>query len=421
MRAASIRFLAVAQALCLIVAACSATPVATQAPTPTPTTASSTPASPSTPPTTPSPAAIATASATPSALPSAATPAGPWVLDTTLPEFEVRDALAASGTLIAVGCRVPTGADDCARAAIRVSDGNEWTTAHLDGDTARVELIAVASGPDGYAAVGRDADSGDGEQLDGAAFISADGRTWRRAPDQASLESRALVDVVARPGGGWIAVGVHAGPSHFFGFDTWSSSDGVTWTRTASKPDVGTVRGVTTFAGGLIAWGSDCDDVCGPPERAALWASTDGTSWARVPKQPSLAGAAVQAVVPTTSGVLAIGGTYDADGSSVATGWLSTDGRSWSTMRLRNGAGYGFFRLTLTPGGVVAVGARYDGNDSKSRTWVTTDGSSWSRLPEGDLAAEVPGLAGTAADAVALGRSSGQPMGDTTVWRLRLD
>jgi len=328
--------------------------------------------------------------------------------------------VAASGTLIAVGCRVPNGTDDCDAAAILVSDGTEWSPARLGGDTARVELYAVASGPDGYAAVGRDGGSGDGTMLDGAAFVSTDGRTWTRAPDQASLKGRTMVDVAGRRGGGWIAVGAKAGPTHFYGFEAWSSSDGTTWTLIASMPDVGSARGVAAFAGGLIAWGSDCLDVCGPSERAAVWTSNDGRTWTRAPKQPSLAGGWVDAIVATTTGALAIGTTYDAEGNGVATAWMSKDGLSWSKTALPDGSGYRGFHLTAAGDGLVAVGGHDDGNDTTSGTWTSSNGTRWTRLPGGDLDAVLSGLAATAADVVAVGRSSGQ-VGDSSVWRIRLE
>ena len=41
------------------------------------------------------------------------------------------------------------------------------------------------------------------------------------------------------------------------------------WTLVDAMPQVGLPRGVTTIDSGFIVWGSDCLDVCGPPERAA--------------------------------------------------------------------------------------------------------------------------------------------------------
>jgi hypothetical protein len=353
--------------------------------------------------------------------PTVEPPVGTWTVETSLPGFAAEDVLVVPGRMIAVGCRTPKAADDCDAAAIRVSDGSEWTPARLDGDTAQVQLFAVASSEDGYAAVGRDAGSGDGTMLDGAAFVSTDGRTWRRAPDQGSLQGHGMVDIVAGPRGGWIAVGPQAGPTHFFGFDTWSSSDGLTWTLVASVPDVGSVHGVTTYARGLIAWGSDCLGVCGPPERAAIWTSDDGTTWTRAPAQPTLRGGWIDAVIPTTTGALAVGATYDTEGNGVGTAWSSEDGLAWSRTALPDSSGYQSFRLAALGDDLVAIGRRSDGNGTTSGTWTSTNGSSWTRLKGADLDAVMPGLAAMEADVIAVGRTSGTPAGDSSVWRLRLD
>ena len=138
-------------------------------------------------------------------------------------------------------------------------------------------------------------------------------------------------------------------------------------------------------------------------------------------EQPALARGVVNAVVPTASGLVAIGATYDWDGTETASGWASRDGRSWSRTLLRNGAGYRGLRLALVPGGLLAIGSQYQGNNTTSRTWTTTDGSGWTRLRGADLEAETPGLAGTTADVFAIGRTSGSQPGDSKVWRLRLD
>ena len=153
-----------------------------------------------------------------------------------------------------------------------------------------------------------------------SSFTSADGRAWRRAPDQASLRGRSLVDVVARPAGGWLAVGSEAVPTVFMGIDTWTSADGLAWTLVDAMPQVGAARGVTSFNGGFITWGTDCLDVCGPPERAALWRTTDGATWVRVPAQPSLANAQVDEIIETPTGALAVGETFDADGNATGYG-----------------------------------------------------------------------------------------------------
>jgi hypothetical protein len=347
--------------------------------------------------------------------------AGTWTLDTTLPQFAAGDLLVGAGGMIAVGCRTAMGTSGCVDAAIRVSDGGDWTEAGFEGDVATVELTAVAAGASGFVAVGRAQAQGEGETLDAAAFVSRDGRTWRRAPDQASLRGRAMFDVVARPAGGWIAVGAQAGPTNYLGFETWSSSDGITWDLVDSMRDTGPVRGVTTHDGGLIAWASDCLDVCGPPERASIWTSRDGRAWVRVPAQPTLAGGFIDSVMSTPTGALAIGPAYDAEGNGAGTTWRSTDGVSWSRSALPDASRYQQFRLTSVGDDLVAVGARHDGNDTTWGTWSAVGSSTWTRLPDADQAAATLELAGTEADVIAIVSPSEPDAPDASVLRLRLE
>jgi len=339
--------------------------------------------------------------------PSTGLVAGSWTIEKILPEFEVRDLAVISGQIVAIGCRVPNGATACAGAAIETSIDGGWVPARLEGDTERVELAAVGAGAGGFVAVGRVFGS-EGAILHGVAFASSDGRTWRRAPEQASLEGRTFVDVVARPGGGWIAVGARVGPTVLIGIDTWSSSDGSIWTLIGSLQDDGLARGVTMYGGGFIAWGTDCPDVCGPPKRAALWMSKDNNAWARVPDQPALVGGQIDAVIEMSGGALAVGTTYDDDGIGSGAAWRTADGTSWTRVALPDSSGHQSFRLASTTVGYVTVGARSGDNGSVWGTWSSSDGATWRRLPGADvrsgtleLVASDPGVIGVALPAPA--------------------
>jgi hypothetical protein len=354
------------------------------------------------------------------ATPSTEPPPGSWVLETTLPEFEGEDVVVASDRVIAVGCRVPDGTPGCVGAAIRVFVDGVWTAVSLTGDAGSVELKAVAAGAAGFVAVGHVRSSGDGVIVGTAVFVSSDGGSWSRAPDQPSLRGRAMVDVVAR-GNEWIAVGSQTGPSVFLGFETWSSPDGVTWTLVDSMPDTGPVGGVTAYTGGLIAWGSDCLDVCGPPERAAIWTSDDGASWRRVAPQPSLAGGHVNAVLPLASGALAIGSTYDAEGEGLGTAWRSADGAAWSRTALPDASRYQGFEITTAGDELVAVGERHDGDPTPWGTWRASDPSTWVRLSGGDLDTRNLELAAAATEVIAIGRAPSPADSHSSVWRMRLE
>jgi hypothetical protein len=193
--------------------------------------------------------------------------------------------------------------------------------------------------------------------------------------------------VVARPAGGWLAVGSEAFPTVFMGIDTWTSADGLAWTLVDRMPQVGAARGVTSFKGGFFTWGTDCLDVCGPPKRAALWRTTDGATWVRVPSQASLANAQVDEIIETSTGALAVGETFDADGNATGTAWRTVDGTTWTKVALPGGSGHGSFRVTSTGVGYVTIGASQDDAGSVWGTWTSTDAATWRRLPNGDVRA----------------------------------
>ena len=300
--------------------------------------------------------------------------------------FEVRDMAARAGTIVVVGCLVPTGATNCSGAAISSWIDGRWVTAQLEGETRPVSLRAVAGADTGFVAVGID-QTADGTATEAVTYASTDGRTWRRSPEQASLLGKGLTDVVARPGGGWLAVGAEAGPTVFLGIDTWTSPDGLGWTLIDSMPQVGVARGVTSLKDGFITWGTDCLDVCGPPERAALWRTKDGKEWTRVASQPSLAHAEVMDIIGTPQGALAVGQTYDADANPTGVAWLTADGAKWTRVALPEAAGFRSFRVVSTGTGFVTVGSRSGDAGEVWGTWTSTDPTTWRHLPDADVRA----------------------------------
>ena len=353
------------------------------------------------------------------AVPSLA--AGAWTPVATIAEFEVRDLVARSDTIVAVGCRVPAGASACSGAGIQTSVGNAWAAATLEGDTHLVELKAVAVGDAGFVAVGHRFGSEEGGNVVAVAFTSSDGRTWRQAPDQASLHGKTLSDVVARPGGGWLAVGAEAGPSVFLGVDTWTSSDGLQWTLVDAMPQVGVARGVTATKDGYTAWGTECLDVCGPPKQAALWRSKDGRSWLRVPSQPSLARGEVYEIVATPTGALAAGATYDDDGYPTGVVWRTVDGTKWTKIALPDGARHSFFRLTSTGGHYVTDGLRQSDGGDVWGTWTSADGATWTRLPDGDVRGGTFDLVASSQGVLGMAVPEPPTPSQSTVLRLGLD
>ncbi|MFB4296963.1 hypothetical protein [Actinomadura sp. NTSP31] len=195
--------------------------------------------------------------------------------------------------------------------AMTSQDGTVWQRAPMPAGP----LAAVASGPAGYVAVGG-----------GAAWRSADLRTWRRVPVAGNL-----ADVVAT-GTGYAAVGGRDGRPA-----VWTSPDGVKWTPAAAvPPGTGPLGQVAARGNALVAAGTG----------AGLLVSADaGRTWAA----RSPAGARqVTALAATPKGFVAAAATAAGDAAVFG----SADGAAWRRVPARGLGGRGDQRLTaMAPAG----------------------------------------------------------------------
>jgi hypothetical protein len=257
---------------------------------------------------------------------------------------------------VVVGPRglVAGGAVSAARgvqATIWVSpDGRRWEPMALAHE-GEGRVAAVAAGPARLVAVGR-VRTVDG--LTAAAWVSSDGATWEPA---ASLDGAAVgrftgddQDVagmfdVTWAGDRFVAVGARCSSLRACRVASWTSPDGMAWSRATSDGPVGRMRSVASLGSSLVAVGDDgtWDDAVG-----RVWTSADAINWV-----PAAIGAGVKrpavlrAVVAIDAGAIAAG-----DGYAIG----STDGRSW--VRSDDGALAGGIVHGLTAGatGVIATG-----------------------------------------------------------------
>ena len=224
--------------------------------------------------------------------------------------------------------------------------------------------------------------------------------TWQRVGTRVMTPIVGLFDMI-ETGSGLVAVGWDPGEEdHRQNGVILTSSDGVTWTRSAEGDpalNLGTIMmyGVTDGGPGLVAVGIGCEDdaeACTP--YPTVWTSSDGTSWDRSPADPDVFGerGAMLDVVATEHGIIAAGGFYTADGETELiqpTVWLSSDGIEWE--RVWQGEAYDFSTATLitgfqaltasADGQVVGVGtAVNDRGDFVGAIWTSTDGRSWERI-----------------------------------------
>ncbi|HEX5466106.1 MAG TPA: sialidase family protein [Candidatus Limnocylindrales bacterium] len=132
---------------------------------------------------------------------------------------------ATSDTIVAVGT---TGDQFRGPAGVwRSHDTEHWSNV-TSADLAQGAMAAVTAGGPGFVAVG----SGHGD-TGAAAWVSADGESWRSAPDTSAFQHHGLpirMAAVIPVGAGLAAVGWMSSAANGTG-TIWRSADGLTWTR----------------------------------------------------------------------------------------------------------------------------------------------------------------------------------------------
>ena len=208
-----------------------------------------------------------------------------------------------------------------------------------------------------------------------------------------------MYDVVARGGGGFVAVGYDLNDADLhFDAAVWTSPDGLRWSRAPND-------------GGALGTGNDFDQVMNAVTETpsgllvavgrdrgagAVWTSTDGAKWTRIsiPADPADAKSTLELrdVVFSGSRLVAVGRRGDTSGNSnEAAVWLSDDdGRSWRRVPSpvfeeqsggqRGGRGQQMRGVVSVPFGFVAVGADHpSGPDgpSSAAMWTSLEGEFW--------------------------------------------
>jgi actin-like ATPase involved in cell morphogenesis len=253
--------------------------------------------------------------------------------------------------------------------------GGPWTPMPGPGaGTAGVgSMSGVASAPGGtlYVAVGWVATrpsagtpAPTGSARHAAVWTSPDATRWALQPSAGLGDTThlgELYDVLARPGGGFVASGVDYGADERSGDGVLlSSSDGVTWQRTAVTGLDGlgptTLRRLVADGGGLLAAGSRLQ---GSGLRPVIWRSADGAAWAEaaVLDTPGPGGATVSGFIRLPDGTLLAAGAGTAlDGSAFPVLWR---GAAADRMRaLTSDVPAGSVEGLVAQGGtVIAVGA----------------------------------------------------------------
>lgn len=341
----------------------------------------------------PIPTAVPTNAPTPAPTFASAAPSS-WELvsagTVTGPAFETVAVASSGARWVAVGhlsC-VMTGdtTADCMAPVATSTDGRTWTTlakgvqlapAYVPATSGpEAGVVDLAAGPDGFVAVGFDPNS-NVMSVHGAAWWSADGRTWTAV----ALGAGARPATVIRANDLWLIGGVIYGKEAPVGA-VWTSPDGRTWTLrsdattfdvgayvdTMEDPDAG---GVADFAWNgqlLVAGGRTCDRAK-QPCAAMTWVSTDGLAWQRSGVLP--AGHAVTSLVSIDGTFVATTRTCNAVGECPSQVLRSDDGLTWT--QVASGLSEG---QTLVAGAssVLRIGAPVGRTLDVS---VSTDGRDW--------------------------------------------
>ena len=237
-----------------------------------------------------------------------------------------------------------------------------WSRVKNQATFANAGMAAVAADAKVYVAVGW---TGKESLRPGAAWISTDGRSWRRVPFP-SARNAALRGVI-HDRLGFVAWGDDSPPESRAAI--WTSPDGLTWQRAADIPSFALVEiaGIARLGAQLVAVGGSSED---PSLRA--WTSDDGRTWRPVSGTDSMK---VVAGGPAATGRVLVASA--GDGTVVR----STDGRHWTVVTSSALRGW-MEDITASGGRFVGVGAspalgEAGSPPSPARAWTSTDGRTW--------------------------------------------
>lgn len=145
--------------------------------------------------------------------------------------------------------------------------------------------------------------------------------------------------------------------------------------------------GATAFGPGVVAVGDRFPSV-DYGDRPGVWTSADGAAWAVSPHDEAILGGAfsvfMEAVASGPGGLVAVGSTYQGEDNDAVV-FASADGITWQRAAGADGAfggpGWqGMHAVTAGGPGWVAVGYAASGEDWAAAVWTSADGLTWERV-----------------------------------------
>ena len=283
----------------------------------------------------------------------------------------LRDVASNGTTSVAVGTHGTTEDDGYEDEATVIVSDNGYDWSHPDEypwtpfGLGKV-VTSVAASETGFVAAGSNI------------WFSADGRVWSEATAPPVED---IVDVATGPDG-FFAIGYMPGSVPIFG-QQWASAnsvlhspDGRTWSVVAQLAGNFKAGAECWVAGNAISFGphgyviaGDCTSEEAEVAYPSIWISEDGLAWSQVPYDETAFGepAYITAIAADESGYLAAGWSLG-ETEDHATVWVSGDGVSWIRTEL-SGQGNSAIRAVATyMGTAVAVGH----NEFQPAIWLGT-------------------------------------------------
>ena len=244
----------------------------------------------------------------------------------------------------------------------------------IAGQATMADVMALPGG--GYVAVGYSP-----PDWTPIAWTSADGHAWQ-IHEVGATEFTFPEALAAGSEGTVVAVG-RSGRSPM----AWTTRDGVDWQANdvAMLGTDGTPERMTAVAAGAgiyVAGGSVGPELA--ERHARFWISADGVTWQPAPDDPAaFADAEVRDITTFGDGFVAVGVLGTAQEQTGAVAWTSPDGLTWARIRSPDlDGGIAAAVVQLPAGELVAVGTTVERREAVA--WTSRDGSAWTRAPTED-------------------------------------
>ena len=254
-------------------------------------------------------------------------------------------------------------------------------------------INAVAAGPRGVVAVGREEIGG---EINYAVWYAGNGVDWSRVPADVQPGAQEMLGVAALDNG-FLAVGREETDTEIRGA-VWYSPNGVEWERRPHDEvvfggaaryvgftDVVQVGGVLMMSGNIEPLGAN--DVDG-----AIWVSNDsGTTWVELPDPGQVLGDEEDTRYQLLAGVagrelqfILVGSEADIEGKAFVNVviWHSSDGVNWQRVYQHKPEFQNQWleEIVIADFGWFAVGTESFGDQGQAAVWLSPDGLTWSQV-----------------------------------------